>query len=320
MAAQEELSRTGGSVTKRSTAVAEEQTTSFDLTPTAAAAEAKAEVEARFAFAAYKPRNMERFTKLLYGACDDLAFADVALYSRPVGRKQNEKGEWEDEVHTDLSIRFMETALQFYGNVYIASRIISENDQHVQVAVSVLDCESNLTYSNGMLVPKVVERRNAPRDRVVRGRRFTSSNREVYLLEATDAELRNSIGAEKSKLMRDNSRRLIPRYILDEARRRIDATLTKAQNEPSWRERIVAKFAGVGVTEQQLTDFAGDLDKLTAEQIKRLGRILNAIVDGETTWADVTQNQESEPVKEPASKPSARNRVMEQQSFEPPHE
>src|SRR5690348_15141612 len=74
---------------------------------TALAARAQAEVQARYIVALQRPRNVEQFRVRLLEHCKRPGFAAVAAYEKPVGG-QKIKGP---------SIRFVETALQVFGNV-----------------------------------------------------------------------------------------------------------------------------------------------------------------------------------------------------------
>src|SRR6516164_2986516 len=94
---------TGGVITARQD-LGEEIRVSHDLTPTAAAAAAKAEVEAAVIAAHKWPRDEDTFRQLVLKTCRRPGFANTALYHKPVGRKKNAQGQWEEVVATDFTV------------------------------------------------------------------------------------------------------------------------------------------------------------------------------------------------------------------------
>lgn len=321
---------TGSSVTVRED-LAQEITVGQDMSPTAAAAAAKAEIEARIIAARKWPRDVEVFREGILKDCRRPGFAGIALYTKPVGRKRNpESGEWEAAYVVDFSVRFIESALQHFGNVHITARIGYEDVDRSLLTVQVVDVQRNVGYSTDAMLDKLIERKEVKAGRKARGMRENSYGDVVYLLEATKDEFRNIMGAERSKLLRDNGKRLIPRDILEECRALIDKTLAddNAKDPDSAKKKVLDKFFALGISAAQLKEYLGrPLETLTLNDLNELSVLHNGLKEGEFTWVDVMRTH-TEPAegeeKPPASAPKpvkAKDRVMQQTSFtEPPAE
>jgi hypothetical protein len=284
------LKRPGGSTVTVRNDLTEEITVGQDMSPTAAAAAAKAEVEARIIAARRWPRDEDQFREDILKDCRRPGFAEIALFRKPVGRKKNVEGKWEEAFAIDFSIRFMEGALQKYGNVYITARISYEDSDRALLTVQVVDVQRNVGYSTDAMLDKLVERREVKSGRKTRGMRENSYGDLVYLVEATKDEFRNVIGAERSKLIRDNGKRLLPRDILDECRALIEATIANenAKDPDSAKKKILDKFAALGISASMMKDYLGrPLETLTPKDLNDLAPLYSGLRDGDFTWVDV---------------------------------
>lgn len=279
-----------------------------DMAPTAAAAAAKAEIEARIIAARKWPRDIDLVREGILKDCRRPMFADIALYQKPVGRKKNAQGEWEDAFAVNFSIRFIESALQHLGNVHITARIGYEDAQRALLTVQVIDVQRNLGYSTDVMLDKVVERREVKKGRTVLGVRENSYGDTVYLVEATKDEFRNVMGSERSKLIRDNGQRLLPRDILDEARGFIDRILAdeNAKDPDAAKKKILDRFAGLGISASMLKEYLGrPVETLTQKDLTELAALHNGLKEGDFTWVDVmrTKNEPAEGEEKPPQQP-----------------
>lgn len=306
---EKQVTKPSGSTVAVRQDLAEEITVGHEIAPTAAAAAAKAEIEARILAAHKWPRDEDQFREDILKACRRSGFADNALYNKPVGRKKNpETGNWEEAFATGFSVRFIEAALQHYGNVHIISRIEWETGQQSKLVVGVLDVQKNTGYSTDAVLDKLVERKEVKKGRTVLGMRENSYGDTVYLVEATHDEFRNVMGAERSKLIRDNGKRLLPPDILDECRALIDATLANdnAKDPDSAKKKVLDKFAAIGVSAILLKEYLGrPLETLTAKDVAELAPLHNGLKEGEFTWADVMRAKEAPAEGEGKSQPEA---------------
>lgn len=318
---------TGTTVTVRND-LAEEISIGRDMAPTAAAAAAKAEVEARIQAAWRRPRDIDLFREGILKDCRRPGFAEVALYRKPVGRKKNaETGRWEEAVVTDFSVRFIESALQHFMNVHITKRIDYEDGDTMALTVGVSDVERNISYSSQATLDKLVERKEVKAGRKTRGMRENSYGDVVYLIEATKDEMRNVSGAEYSKLLRDQGKRLLPRDILDECREQIDRTVAdaNAKDPDSAKKKVLDRFAALGVSATMLKEYLGrPVETLTPKDITELAALYAGLKDGEYSWKEVMRahNEPAEGEDKPdATAPPrtrARDKVMNQEPFTPP--
>jgi len=321
MAEQQIVKSGSGQVKMREEKLAQEITVGRDTSAEAAAAAAKAEVEVRTAQALKFPRNLDQFREDILRDCKRPGFAEIALYRKPVGRKKNqETGKWEENFAVGESVRFIESALQAFGNVHVFSRIDYENSEQAKLTVGVLDLQRNVGYSFDVILDKLIERREVKTGRKPRGMRENSYGDMVYLVEATKDEFRNIMGAERSKLLRDNGRRLLPRDILDECRAQIEATLAdaNAKDPDAQRKKMLDAFSALGVSATMLQEYLGrPFESLQPADINDLRALHNALKDGECTWADVMRAK-AEPAEGEPKRTSARERILEQPSFAPP--
>ena len=304
---------TGGTVTVRQD-LAEEVSVTRDLSPTAAAAAAKAEIEAGIIAARKWPRDEDVFREKTLKTCRRPGFANTALYHKPVGRKKNAQGQWEEVFAIDWSIGSIQTMLQHFGNVRIMARITYEDADKALLTVQVLDLERNIGYSTDAMLDKLIERKEVKAGRKARGMRENSYGDVVYLVEATKDEFRNIIGAERSKLIRDNGKRLLPRDILDEARSEIDKTVANenAKDPDSAKKKVLDRFASIGISAALLKEYLGrPLETLTGKDLTDLGALFNGLKEGDFTWGDVMRmKSESAEGSSEKERPKLREKIL----------
>jgi len=321
-----EVSKRGSTVAVREH-LADEVTVGHDMAPTAAAAAAKAEIEARILAAWKRPRDVDQFREGILKDCRRPGFAEVALYRKPVGRKKNDTtGKWEMAFAIDFSVRFIESAIQHWRNTHITERIDYEDSDTLAMTVGVVDVERNVGYSFQATLDKLVERKEVKAGRKTRGMRENSYGDVVYLVEATKDEMRNVQGAERSKLLRDQGKRLLPRDILDECREQIEKTMADdaAKDPDSAKKKVLDKFAALGVSATMLKEYMGGaIEALNAKDLNELTTLYTGLKEGSYTWAEImrirNEPAEGEPTEGTAPpRTRARDKVMGQAPFTPP--
>jgi len=258
-----------------------------------AAAKARTQIEARIVHATQRPRNQLDCRKLLLDECEDPGFAEIALYRKPVGRVKNpESGNWEQSYAVDFSIRFVETALQIWGNTDVDAEVVTDDIKGVTMRVTVWDVERNLTFRSEAFVDRNVERRTLPKGRVPRGTRDNNFGETVFLLEATADEMRNKCGSERSKLIRDWGKRILPRKFLVEARAKVEETLLNdaAQAPDVARRKLLDAFGSLGIMPSVLQEYLEmPIETLRPKDFVDLRAIFNGLRDGDFTWPEVVQ-------------------------------
>lgn len=254
---------------------------------TAVAAREAAAVQARYLVALKRPRDIDDVRVRLLKECDRTGFAAVARYVKPIGKDATKwpKGP---------SIRFVETALRCFGNVYPEQSIVFEDESQRIVRVTVTDLEANVSYSSEILVKKTMERRYLKEGQEVISERVNSQGDKTYLVYATDDDVQNKQNALISKAIRNNGLRIIPGDLVEECMERVLVTQSaEDKKDPdSAKRKIIDAFAAVGVLPADLHAFLGHgLDRVLPAELAELRAAHSAIKDGETTWDAIMENR-----------------------------
>jgi len=291
----------------------------IETASTAAAAAAKAEIEAAHTVALHRPRNIDQARADILAACKRPRFAEAAIYRKPVGREKAPDGTWRQKVVEDLSIRAAEECMRAMRNIRITSTTVYEDDEIRKKAVTITDLESVLSYGREITLHKTVERRGTwnrdakqhepPRGRRILGTRTNTQGETVYIVEATEDELAIKEAALASKLIRTEGLRLVPSDIKEEAREQCYKTMSDAdaQDPDAARKRLMDAFGEIGVTPAQLAGYIGhDIKHLQPAELADLRQVYRAIKDGEAKWADYgtpSASDEPDPIADPKRKP-----------------
>ena len=266
----------------------------------AVAAREQAQVQARYIMAERRPRNIEQFRVTLEAACRRPGFAAKVEYAKPIG-KELKNGKWQDKYAYGPSIRFIEAALQAYGNVFPEVATVHESPVARICRVSVTDLQANITYSTEVVIAKQVERKgkydqkrdawDPPKGREVISSRINSEGEPTYLVWATDDETLVKQNALLSKALRTNAQRLLPWDIVERCMQIAKETLAKEdKTDPdAAKRRLVDAFVVIGVEPIDLEAYLGhSLSRpLQPAELEGLRGIYTAIRDGEMTWEDV---------------------------------
>jgi hypothetical protein len=256
----------------------------------AIATQARAMVEARFVMAMHRPRDLDTVRVRLLKECRRPGFADAARYRRPAGREQDDRGEWVDKIIEGPSIRFAEAAIRNMGNLDVQSPTIYDDDDKRIVRVSVTDLETNATYSRDITLEKLAEQKKLRKGQKAVGTRTNSYGDTVYLVTATESQLKLKQDSEISKSIRTLGLRLLPGDILDECMRLCIATKDAGiRADPDGaRKRMIDGFAELGVSPDELKAYIGhDIGSCSPVEIGELRDLYLAIKDGITTWGEV---------------------------------
>lgn len=259
---------------------------------------AKSTIEAKFTVALHNPRKELDARQRLIESCDRPRFAAAALYAKPVGGSTIE----------GLSIRFAEAAIQAWRNVDISAVTAWEDNKQRLVRITVTDLESNISYSDEVLLNKTVERKFVRKGQTVLSERQNTNGEKTYLVIATEDEMQNKLNAAKSKSIRNSGLRLIPQDILEECQDKIRATIANGGGESIGDKvkGICDAFAPIGVKPSDLEAFLGhSLDQISPSELVDLRAVYTTISEGEATWAQYMEGKEEDDVPmgdAPASK------------------
>jgi hypothetical protein len=256
------------------------------------AAQAKAEIEARYQVAMMRPRNIEMVRTKLKAECDRPGFAECAYY---VIKNRGE----------GLSIRFAESALRAMGNIDARATVIYDDDEKRLMKIEVLDLESNVGIPTMAVIKKTVERKFLQKGEIAISTRVNSYNEVVYTRAATDDEVRPKVNSEISKAIRTAILRLLPGDIQDECKARIIEIRKGAiPTDPSaQRRKIIDSFSSIGVTVELLERYlTHGIDTCSDHELQDLRDLYGNIKAGETTFhAALGDKKEPEPETESKS-------------------
>lgn len=257
---------------------------------TAAAAQARAAVEARYVMAVQRPRDFDQARFQLLKECARFTFADSATYEMKIGGK----------TISGPSIRFAEAAVRALRNIFVETTTIYDDAEKRVLRVSVTDLEANVPYSQEVVVEKTVERRELRDGQVALGQRKNFEGKVVYRVAADEGALLAKQGALVSKLMRTLALRLVPGDLIDEALEACAATVHDgiSKDPDAHRKKIADSFARIGVQPSGLRDFLGhDLGTCSPKELAELRGTYQAISEGATTWAETLTSKQVERAK-----------------------
>jgi len=261
--------------------------TYVDPAAVAAAETAKARIQSAYVMAYQRPRSEDQARVRILEACKRPAFAERVEYSKPVGGRSI----------TGPSVRFAELALREWGNILSESQVIYEDTETRRVRVTVIDLETNASFSKELAIKKTVERKKAE-DREVVGQRLNKRNELVFIVLATEDELHNKEAAMISKALRNEGLRVIPSDIVDEAMETAKATLRNrdSQDPKAAKKRVLDAFALLGIKPNDLQAYLGhSLDSLSPAELETLRGVHAAIKEGDASWADYVSPKKESP-------------------------
>ena len=257
-----------------------------DPAAVAAAESAKARIQSAYIVALQKPRNYDNARLKILDACKRPDFAEKAEYTKPVG----------GSTITGPSIRLAELALREWGNILYENQVVFDDEMVRRIRVTVIDLESNATFSKEVQLSKTVERKSS-KGREVIGERLNSYGEKVYLVKATEDEVQTREAALVSKALRNEGLRLIPSEIIEEclltARKTMQSRDRKDPDEA--RKKLTEAFFTYGVQPTELEKYLGHpLVQCQPDELHELRSIYRAIKDGEAKWASFMERKEAE--------------------------
>lgn len=257
------------------------------------AASARAEVESAFIIALKMPRNLYQSRTEILDSCRNIGFAEKVVYKKPVGKKKV-GNQWVQNYVEGPSIRFAEEMIRAWGNIKVQHTTIYEDEFKRISYVNVIDLQKNISYSKQIVVEKIVERKSAAFREVI-GERINSQNERIFIVKATDDEIRNKEAAMVSKEIRNASLRMIPQDIIDEAIQIAKGTIEAGVSSDlkSAKKKILDSFAAIGVKPNDLEQYLGHkVDTLSPAEIVDLRAVYKTIDDGQATWKNYVEKEE----------------------------
>ena len=276
---------------------ASENRSQADLAVAAVAAREEATIRAEYVMAERHPRVWPDVRIEMMEHCKRPRFAEIARYAKPVGKKKI-NGELVEQFARGFTARFAETLAQAMGNVKPFTAVTYEDDLIRVARIGVTDLQKNLPRSREVTFAKAVEKRgwedrktkkwSPPEGREVISQRLNSFSEPVYLVRATDDEMRNKVNSEESKTQRDFILRLCPRDILDECEELVLATLeNQDKTDPTAAlKRVNDKFREMaGIMPSDLEQYLGKpTNRFSPKDIQELRELYTAIRENQTTF------------------------------------
>ena len=264
---------------------------------TAVAAREQAAIQAMYVMAERHPRNVDQFRVRILKDCQRPGFAGVARFRRPVGKgKSPVTGEWEQVYAEGPSIRFIEAALQHWGNVFPSVTTVYDDEDLRICRATVTDLERNITWGNEIQIQKRVEKRgfgrnqDPPKGREILGQRLNSEGEKTYLVAATDDEIIVRQNALLSKTIRTLGQRLLPQDIIEEAMAAILKTQADADKKDpdTGRRKLIDAFAAIGITPDMLLEYLGHpLEQTTPKELGELRAVYTSVQQSDLTWGEI---------------------------------
>ncbi len=291
-----------------------------EIMATAAAAQVKAMVEARFVMALNRQRVMEQVRLDLLKECQRPSFAledikgkgNSALYKKPVGGGRSVEG---------LGIRFAEVAVRCLGNVMADSFAIQESSETIEKYCFVLDLEKNNSWGDTVKISKTVERREPREGDEILKKRVNSQGQDVFVIVANEDALITKEAALVSKKMRTLILRMVPGDLQDECIYAIKETREKeiAEDPDAALRRVLDLLAqqNIGVTQVEAF-LKHPVSQISPPEILNLQSLYGSLRDEETTWAEIMENadelrktKKDEGTKETRGNEAAKKKVNE---------
>lgn len=240
------------------------------------AAQAKAEVEARFIVAMNNPRNPDVVRLKMLKEVERPGFADVAWYDL----EKQYKG-------SGFSIRFAEAAMRSMQNIDPRSTIIFDDDEKMIIKVEVVDLESNVSISNMILIRKEIERQKLKHGEEALSQRLNSYGKPVYRRRATSEEMLPLVNSAVSKAFRTAILRLLPGDVQDECKRRILEIRENndAKDPDAVRRQVCDAFSQIGIGPEVLAEYLGHaIASASPSEMEALREIYRNVKAGELNF------------------------------------
>jgi hypothetical protein len=274
------------------TALATRSEQSYELAPTAGAAEKQFEIQSAIIIARRFPRNEDQAFARLMKAAMRHSFADEASYSFKRGKKKDEAtGRWVDNFVEGPSVNLAREAARVWGNIRYGLEVIRDDEETRQVRGWAWDLESNVKVTAEDDFKKLVQRKQYDGNGKATGTAWVT---------ADERDLRELTNRRGAILIRNCILQILPSDLIDEAGRKCDETLkNKAAADPDGeRKKIILAFSGLNITPEMLEQKLGHkLAECSPTEIAELRKIYKSIADGNSTWAEYVEPKKSEPEK-----------------------
>lgn len=241
----------------------------FELAPTAGAAEKQFEIQSAIVIAKRFPRSEDGAFEKLMKAASRPAFAEDAAYSFPRG----------GATVSGPSINLAREAARVWGNIRYGLEIIRDDEESRQIRGWAWDVETNTKTTAEDEFKKLVQRKQ--------------KGGGTLWVKPDERDLRELTNRRGAILMRNCLLQLLPKDLVEDALSRCAATLQgKAKEDPDGaRKKIILAFSELNVTPEMLEAKIGHaLAQCSPAEIAELRQIYKSIADGNSTWAEYVES------------------------------
>jgi len=265
--------------TKEETGLTTRTEQTFELAPTAGAAEKQFEIQSAIVIAKRFPRNEDAAFEKLMKAAKRVSFAEDAAYSFPRGGTTVE----------GPSVNLAREAARVWGNVRFGLDIIRDDEESRQIRAWAWDMETNVRVSAEDDFKKLVQRKQ-------KGQNGQSS---TIWMKPDERDLRELTNRRGAIVVRNCLLQIVPKDLIEDAMARCKETIRKgAEQDPeAARKRLILAFSELNISPEMLESSLGHkLAECSPAEVANLRNIYKSIADGNSTWQEYANPQ---PKKEP---------------------
>lgn len=232
------------------------------------ATEIQAEVQAAAVMAMNRPRDEQAAWVRIQKSCKRPTFADGAEYSFPRGGKRV----------CGPSVKLARELARCWGNIRHGIRVLSMDENEVQVEGWAWDLEHNTRVSSEARFARKIQRKR---------------NGKTVWIEPDERDLRELINKHGAIAVRNALLQLLPPDVVDEATNLTRKCLANAaegklaEDREATLRKVAAAWDTLGVDTEMLSGYLGKpFDKATGEDVAELRSIWGSIADNNSKVSD----------------------------------
>lgn len=271
-----------------------------------AVAKVQAELQSMMMMAVKYPRDERAATEAILERCDDPDFADAAVFEL----ERTDYRTNETKIIRGLTIDMAEEIHRQFRNILVTTELISETSEGMLLDVSVWDIERNIKNSEPVYVSKTVERSKLKGGQVPIAERRNARNQTIYIVAATDDELRSKMLGLTHRNKRNGLLCAIPSDIQDKFFNKCMETKYKEANKQAQtsegQQKIIDSFKTVGVSQGMIEQhIKHPITELSQDEWVHLRGLYRAVTKEGLSWEQATgQEEKADPKPEAKLNPT----------------
>lgn len=177
------------------------------------------------------PRDEIKIRKKLLEDCRRPEFARLARYTKEVDESTG-------ETVTRASVKFVEAAINRWGNVRVGNVITVDKPTSRRVNVMIQDLETGAEYSREIDIDKTVERAKPGKHEKIISARATSTG-QTYVVAATEDDMAAKEAVITSIVVRQLGLRILPADLVAECMDQVAETIAQLDPELAEKSRLL---------------------------------------------------------------------------------